>query len=102
VGAVEVGRAVAAAQVERVVAVVEEAQSALLVEGMGPGVGDARLEAVADALFDVRLQGVVGIHAGGFVGDGLSRVADVGNAQVAVAAFVVGLVAGAVGQGEGP
>ena len=94
VGAVEVGRAVAAAQVERVVAVVEEAQAALLVEGMRPGVRGANLDAVAHALVDVRLQRVVGVDAGGLVGDGLSRIADVGNAQIDVAALVVGQVAG--------
>ena len=52
-GAVEVGGSVAAAQVERIVAVVEEAQAALLVEGMRVGVGSADLDAVAHALFNV-------------------------------------------------
>ena len=42
VGAVKVGRTVAAAQVEGIVAVVEEAEAALFVEGMGPGVRCAR------------------------------------------------------------
>ena len=85
--------AVAAAQVERIVAVVEEAQAALLVEGVRVGVGRAHLDAVAHALVDVRLQRVVGIDAGGLVVDGLGRVADVGNAQVDVAALVVGQIA---------
>ncbi len=96
VGAVEVGRAVASAQIERIVAVVEEAQSALLVECVRVGVGDADLHAVAHALVDVRLQRVVGIDAGGIVGDGFGSVADVGNAEIDVAAFVVGQVAAAV------
>ena len=68
-GAIEVGRTVAAAQVERVVAVVEETQSALFVEGMGPGIGDACLESVTDALFYVGLKRVVGIDSGSSVGD---------------------------------
>ena len=101
VGAVEVGRAVAVAQVERIVAVVEEAEAALLVERVRVGVGGADLDAVAHALVDVRLERVVGIDAGGVVGDGFGRVADVGNAQVDVAAFVVGQVAAAVGQIDG-
>ena len=53
--AVEIGRAVAAAQIGRIVAVVEESQSALLIGGVGVGVGDAGLESVAEALFQVRL-----------------------------------------------
>jgi len=77
VGAVEVGRAVAAAQVERVVAVVEETEPALFIEGVGPGIGDAGLDAVADALFNVGLKGVVGIDAGGSIGDGFRGITHV-------------------------
>ena len=95
VGAVEVGRGVSVAQVERVVAVVEEAQAALLIERVGVGVGGGELQAVAHALFDVRRERVVGIDARGPVVDGLCRVADVGNAVVDVAALVVFVVAAA-------
>ena len=63
---------------------------------MRPGVGGAHLEAVAHALVDVYLERVVGIDAGGLVGDGFGRVADVGNAEVDVAAFVVGQVVAAI------
>ena len=76
VSAVEVGGAVAAAQVERVVPVVEEAEAALLVEGVGPGVGCSDLNAVTDALVNVCLEGVVVVDARGGVADGLGRVAD--------------------------
>ena len=98
VGTVEVGGAVAVAEVEGVVAVVEEAEAALLVEGVGVGVGSADLEAVAHALFEVSVEGVVGVDAGGFVVDGLGGVADVGDAMVDVAAFVVGVIVGAAGE----
>ena len=101
VGAVEVGRAVTAAQVKRIVAVVEETQAALFVEGMRVGVRGADQDAVAHALVDVRLKRIVGIDAGGLVVNGLCRVADVGNAKVDVAAFVVLKIGLAVGEVDG-
>ncbi len=56
---------------------------------------------MAHALVDVNLKRVVGIDAGGCVGDGLGRVADIGNAKVDVAALIVGQVGGAVGEMRG-
>ena len=91
-GAVEVCRAIATAQIERIVAVVEQAQPALLVQCVRLGVGGADLEAVAHALVYVYLQRVVVVDAGGLVSDGFGRIADVGNAEIDVAAFIVGLV----------
>src|SRR5580700_1448466 len=57
---------------------------------MGEGVGKAYLEAVAHAFFDVRLEGVISGDACRSVGLGFGRVADIGDAEVDVAAFVVG------------
>ena len=87
VGAVEVGRSVAVAQIERIVAVVEEAQAALLVERMRVGVGGAHLMPWLMRFSTCACERVVGIDAGGLVVDGLGRVADVGNAKIDVAAF---------------
>ncbi len=97
-GAVEVGRTVRATQVERVVAVVEQTKSALFIERVRPGVGHAKLEAVAHALVHVDLQSVIGIDASSLVGDRFSRVSNIRNAKVDVAAFIVGQVGGAIGQ----
>ena len=67
--AVEVGQPVAGAQIVRVVAVVEEAQAALLVGGVREGVRGADLEAVVEPLVDVQLRGVVLRDAGGAIVD---------------------------------
>jgi len=96
--AVEIGEAVAATEVGGVVAIVEEAHGALFVGGVGEGVGEARLEAMTYAFFHVDLKGVVGRDARGGVGLGFGGIADVGNAKVDVAAFVVGHHGGAVGK----
>ena len=64
VSAIEVGRSVAGAQIERIVAVIEETHAALFVGGMGVGVGEAELQSVAHALFDVSLERVVRGDAG--------------------------------------
>ena len=69
--AVEVGQAVAGAQVVGIVAVIEEAQGALLVGGVREGVRRAGLEAVAQPLVHMELRGVVLRDAGGAVVDGL-------------------------------
>lgn len=103
-GAVKVGRCVAIAEIEWVVAVVEETETALLVESVRIRVGEADLKAVAHALIEVELESVVGGDASGLVGDGLRRVADVGNAEVDVTALVVlqiRLAVGEVGKGKG-
>src|SRR5271155_146487 len=97
-GAVKVGGAIAAAKIERVIAVVEKAQSALLVGGMGEGIREADLQAVAHAFFDVDLQCVVGGDAGGLVGDRLGRVSDVRDAKIDIAALVIGQILLAIGQ----
>ena len=97
VGAVKVRRTITAAEVERVVPCVEEAEAALLIEGVGPGVGCSDLNSVTDAFVNVCLEGVVVVDTRGGVADGLGRVADVGNAEIYVAALIVCLVVRAVG-----
>ena len=57
--AVEVGQAVAGAEIVGIVAVIEEAQRALLIGGVRKGVGCAGLEAVAQALVHMNLRRVV-------------------------------------------
>ncbi len=87
VRAVEVRVAIAGAKIEWIVAVVKEAHRALLVGRVRVGIGEADLEAVTQALFDVGLQGVVSRDAGRSIGFGFGGIADVGNAEVDIAAF---------------
>ena len=97
VRAVEVRRAIRAAQIERIVAVEEEAQPALLVEGVRPGIRASGLNTVADVLLNMRLERVIGIDSCRLVRDRLRRIADIGHAQIDVAALIIGLV----GDGSG-
>ncbi len=64
VSAVKIRRPVGRAQIQRIVTVEEQAQAALLIQSVGISVGEAQLQSVAHALFDVRLQGVVGRDPG--------------------------------------
>lgn len=89
---VKVGRAISFAKVERVVAVVEETQRALFIGSVRVGIRKAEAEAVAHALFHVRLQRIVTRDAGGFVAFGFGGVADVRHPKAIVAAFVRGEV----------
>jgi len=89
VGAVEIGGAVGRAEIQRIVAVEEQAHAALLVERVGISVGKSYLQAVAHAFLEVSLQGVVGGNSGGRVALRFRRIAQVGDAQVDVAALVV-------------
>ena len=98
-GAVEVRIAVGRAQIERIISVVEQAHGALFIQRVRVGVGEAYLQAVAQALFHVGLQRVVSGNAGRGVGLRFGRVADVGNAKIDVAAFVG--VAGRAGRWAG-
>ena len=99
-GAVEVRRRITVTEIERVIAVIEQAQGALLVQGMGVGIGRAHLQSVAHALLHMHLQGVVGRDTGCLIADGFSRVADIRNAQIQVAAFKIQQRCGAVPQGD--
>jgi len=63
-GAVEIGRSVATAQVGRVVAVVKEPQAALFIGCVGEGVGNSCLKAMAELLFQVGFKGMIGRDAG--------------------------------------
>jgi hypothetical protein len=87
VRAVEVRRPVAAPQILRIVAVVVEAERALLVERPRIGVGKAGLKPVADLFFNVRLQSVVGRNSRGRVFFRIAGIPDVGDALVDVAAI---------------
>jgi len=99
--AVEVGQAVAGAQVGRVVAVIEETQSALLVGGVREGVRGSGLQAMAEALVHMKLRRVVLRDARRPVVDRLAGVANVRNAEVHVAAFVIAQVRRSVRQIDG-
>ena len=90
--AVKIRRAIGLAQIQRVVAVVKQAQSALFIGGVRVGVREAQADTVAHTFFYVRLQRVISGNAGGFVAFGFRRIADVRNAQVDVATFVVGQI----------
>ena len=85
--AVVVRQPVAGTQIERIVAVVKETHRALLIRRVRVSVGEADLDAVTQALFNVGLQRVVGGDAGRGVRLRLGRIADVGNAEVDVSAF---------------
>ena len=88
-GAVEIRRSVTVTEIERVIAVVEQPQRALLVQGMGVGIGRTHLESMAHALLHMHLQGVVRRNAGCFIGDGLGGIPDIRNSQIEVAALKV-------------
>ena len=89
VGAIEVGRSIALAKIVGVVAVVEKAQAALFIRCMGEGVGNAGLKSVADLLFEVCFESVVGRDASRRVSLRLRRISDIRNAKVDIPAFVV-------------
>ena len=63
--AVEVRGCPGVAQAFRVVAGEEQADVALFIEGMAPGVAAAKLEVVRKPLLQVRFEGVVGRNAHG-------------------------------------
>lgn len=58
-GAVEIGRTVGLAKIERIVSVVEQAKGALLVGRVGVGIRETHLQAMAHTFFHVGLQGVI-------------------------------------------
>src|ERR1700686_2813559 len=89
--AVEVRRSITISQIERVVAVIEEAQSALLVQRARERVGNARRKPVTEPLFDVRLESIVGRYSGSCVQLRLTSVADVRDTLIDVSAFGIEL-----------
>ena len=99
-GFVKVGVGVGTAQIAGVVAGKEEAYVALLVEGMRPGIGNSGLNVMRHLFFQVSLQRIVRGDAHRGEGSGVGIVADVGHAQIDVAAAigVVWLVGHGIGR----
>src|SRR5713101_6800817 len=85
VGTVEVRVAIGRTRVERVVAVIEQAEGTLLIEGVRPGVGTGHEEAVAQALGDAHLQSVVARHPHRFIEVGVGFVAGERNTEIDIA-----------------
>ncbi len=96
--AIKVRGRVSIAQVQRVVAVVEQPQSALLVQCMRVRIRCCDLEPVAHAFFNVSGESVVSIHPRRLVVNRLRRIPNVRYAMVNVAAFIVVVVSRAVRQ----
>jgi hypothetical protein len=85
VGAVKVSVSICRSGAEGIVPVKEEAEGALLIKSMRPGVGAGDEKAMAKALGDTRLQGVIIRYSLRFIEVGVGLVADERNAEINIA-----------------
>ena len=88
-GAVEIGRTIATAQLRWIIPVIEETKAALLIDRMGVSVGEAGLNAAAEPFLHMGFECVICGDTGGGIGFGFGRISDIRYAQIDVAPLEV-------------